>query len=178
MNISLKALIPLAVFAALCIALAIGLTKDPSELQSMMIDKPFPEFSLPNLHGEGLLGNEVLEGNVTLVNVFGTWCAPCAIEHPVLMKIEQTKAVTLLGVNWMDTRENGRDWLKKHGNPYTYTLSDKHSSLVQALGVAKAPESFLVDKTGRIRYKHTGVITLKAWREVIEPLTQKLEAET
>lgn len=178
MKFSLKGLLPLFIFLALGVALAIGLTKDPSKLPSELIDRPFPSFSLSLLADEAvILDNEYMKGRVTLVNVFGSWCVACVQEHPMLMKLAAKKEVVILGVNWRDTREDAAQWLKRYGDPYSEIVFDGDSALAIDLGVTGAPESFLIDKRGQIRYKYVGPITQEAWRNDLGPLARALRAE-
>lgn len=173
-----KGLIPLVLFVALAIALAVGLTKDPSKLNSVLIDTPLPAFELTNLYDEEeVITNDQIAGKVVLVNVFGSWCVACIQEHPMLVKISKKKQVLMLGVDWRDTREKGKAWLERYGNPYDLTVFDGDSLFAIDLGITGAPESFLVDKQGRIRYKHVGIITDKVWKDILAPIVKTLEAE-
>jgi len=173
-----KGLIPLLLFSVMGIFLAIGLTKDPSKLPSQLINEPFPEFSLPDLFDPDVqIDQTYLKGQVTLVNVFGSWCVACDLEHPTLRKLEATGEITMLGINWRDTTEKGRRWLERGGNPYDRVVFDADSILAISLGVTGAPESFLVDKNGQIRYKYVGPISDKIWRDEIKPVALILEQE-
>jgi cytochrome c biogenesis protein CcmG/thiol:disulfide interchange protein DsbE len=179
MKFSLKGLIPLLIFFGLGIALAISLTKDPRKLPSQLIDRPFPEFLLPDLNApEKLIGNEFLHGRVSLVNVFGSWCVACDAEHPMLMHMAQNEDVFIIGVDWRDTVAKANRWLAQRGNPYAQIVFDADSKLAIDLGVTGAPESFLVDKKGQIRYKHVGPITPEVWEDILKPLMANLEAES
>jgi cytochrome c biogenesis protein CcmG/thiol:disulfide interchange protein DsbE len=173
-----KGLIPLVLFVALAIALAIGLTKDPSKLNSVMIDQPLPAFELTDLYDENsVISNEEIAGKVVLINVFGSWCVACVQEHPMLVEISQRDEVFILGVDWRDTRVKGKAWLEHYGNPYDLTVFDAESLFAIDLGITGAPESFLVDKSGRIRYKHVGIITGKVWKDILAPMVKTLETE-
>lgn len=178
MKFTLKGLFPLIVFFALCLAFAYGLTKDPRKLPSQLIDRAFPQFSLPDLMDETqILDKSYLQEQVTLVNIFGSWCVACDQEHPMLMKLSRNKEIAMLGVDWRDTREDGLRWLARGGNPYTRVIFDAESKLAIDLGVTGAPESFLVDKKGQIRYKYIGPITEQVWQKTLKPLVLNLEAE-
>lgn len=178
MRMSVKGLIPLVVFLALGVVFAIGLTKDPRELPSQMIDRPFPEFSLPDLFDADVtIDHSYFHGQVTLVNVFGSWCVACDQEHPMLMKLAGQNEIPMLGVDWRDTVEKGRRWLARRGNPYTRVIFDADSMLAIDLGVTGAPESFIVDKKGQIRYKYIGPITDKVWQDELKPFVLMLEME-
>ena len=179
MKLTLKGLIPLIIFALLGMVLAIGLTKDPRKLPSAMIDRPFPAFSLPDLMDmETNIDQTYFHNQVTLVNVFGSWCVACDQEHPTLMRMAQENVLPILGVDWRDSVDQGRRWLERRGNPYRDIVFDADSLLAIDLGVTGAPESFLVDKKGQIRYKYVGPITPKLWKAELKPLVLSLQAES
>jgi len=173
----LKSLIPLAIFAGLAIFFAIGLTRDPTQLPSELIDRPLPEFEMTTLSGEAVTQDKLL-GEPSLLNVFGSWCVACLIEHPLFMELTEDPDFKLVGVNWRDTRENANRWLIRHGDPYDLILFDPESRLAIDLGVTGAPETFVLDAKGRIRYKHTGPISADDWANTLRPLIQSLRAET
>jgi cytochrome c biogenesis protein CcmG/thiol:disulfide interchange protein DsbE len=174
----MRALLPLGLFLLIGIAFAIGLTKDPRRMSSELINRPFPEFSLPELYDEdAILTEDIVKGQVSLVNVFGSWCVACNVEHPTLMDIAKRREVTLIGMDWRDERPKAKKWLAERGNPYDKIIFDNESTLAITLGVTGAPESFITDRTGQIRYKHVGVITPEIWRDTLKPIIQKLEAE-
>lgn len=170
---------PLVIFAVLVAAFGYGLTRDdPRILDSVMIDKPMPEFSLPNLYEpDRTLSEAMFKSQVSLVNVFGSWCVACVQEHKMLMDIQQSGAVPIIGVDWRDTREAAQRWLKRYGDPYDSVIFDEDSLLAIDLGITGAPESFIVGKDGRIRYKHVGIITREVWSKEIRPLVQALQSE-
>ena len=174
----MRALLPLGVFLLIGVAFAIGLTKDPKRMESKLIDKPFPEFSLTALYDETeILTEEMLQGEVSLINVFGSWCVACNVEHPVLKDIARRQEVNLIGMDWRDTRPNAKRWLAERGDPYSKIIFDNESVLAIKLGVTGAPESFLTDKAGNIRYKHVGIITPEIWRDTLLPIVETLRAE-
>jgi len=174
----IRALAPLAIFLLIGLAFAIGLTKDPQNLPSELIDQPFPEFALTELYDEDkILTQDIVKGQVSLINVFGSWCVACNVEHPVLMTIAQRKEAKLIGIDWRDDRDKGKAWLAKRGNPYDAIIFDDESLLAIKLGITGAPETFITDKLGHIRYKHVGVITPEIWLQTIKPLIRKLEAQ-
>ena len=174
----MRALLPLGLFLLIGMAFAIGLTKDPRRMSSELINQPFPSFSLTELYDETeTLTEDIVKGQVSLINVFGSWCVACNVEHPVLMDIAKRKEVALIGMDWRDERPKAMRWLAERGNPYEKTIYDNESVLAIKLGVTGAPESFITDKTGQIRYKHVGVITPKIWRETLLPIIKTLEAE-
>ena len=174
----MRALLPLGIFLLIGVAFAIGLTKDPKRMESKLIDKPFPEFSLTALYDETeILTEEMLQGQVSLINVFGSWCVACNVEHPVLKDIARRQEVNLIGMDWRDTRPNAKRWLAERGDPYSKIIFDNESVLAIKLGVTGAPESFLTDKAGNIRYKHVGIITPEIWRDTLLPIVETLRAE-
>lgn len=174
----LSRFLPIGIFAVIAIFLAIGLTRDPSIIPTEMIDREMPAFDLPELRQEGVQLTEAdLKGDVTLLNVFGSWCAACLQEHPTFMSLTRDKTVRLVGVNWRDARQDALDWLARHGDPYDAIIFDEQSDLAIEIGVTGAPETFVLDKTGRIRFKHIGPITPDVWRDTITPVIEAIEAE-
>ncbi|MEP3654767.1 MAG: DsbE family thiol:disulfide interchange protein [Litorimonas sp.] len=170
-----RGLIPLFGFFLLLGALAFGLTRDPRILPSELIEKPFPEFSLETLEGNQMIDPSILQGKVSLVNVFGSWCVACTVEHPQLMAQRNNPNLQLIGIDWRDTREAANRWLVRNGNPYDVVVFDPHSKLIVELGVTGAPETFIVDRTGKIRYKHVGIISPEDWTETLKPLVESLQ---
>jgi cytochrome c biogenesis protein CcmG/thiol:disulfide interchange protein DsbE len=170
--------LPIVFFAALIGMFAFGLTRDPKLLPSELLDRPFPAFDLAILEDEKAQVDEtILEGKVSLVNVFGSWCVACVVEHPMLMTISETSSVNLVGINWRDTRPAAKQWLARYQNPYDLVVFDGESRLAIELGVTGAPETFVTDANGRIRYKHVGPITEDDWTQTLEPLVQVLREE-
>lgn len=171
-------LVPVALFFVLVVFLAIGLTRDPSVIPTEMIDREMPEFELPELREDGILVTEDdLVGEIALVNVFGSWCVACLQEHPTLMHLARDDTVTIVGVNWRDERDDALAWLDKHGDPYDTIVFDAESDLVIEIGVTGAPETFVLDPTGRIRYKQIGPITEDVWTDTILPVINAIEQE-
>ncbi|MFC5696421.1 DsbE family thiol:disulfide interchange protein [Pseudomonas sp. GCM10022186] len=165
--------LPLLGFLAIAVFLYRGLFLDPAELPSALIGKPFPAFSLPDVSGERSLTEADLKGKPALVNVWGTWCVSCRVEHPVLNKLAQM-GVTIHGVNYKDDNAAALKWLKEFHNPYQLDIRDEQGTLGVDLGVYGAPETFLIDKDGIIRHKFVGVIDETVWREQLAPLYQAL----
>jgi cytochrome c biogenesis protein CcmG/thiol:disulfide interchange protein DsbE len=170
-------LLPLGVFVVLAIYFAVGLTKDPRLLPSVLIDTPVPDdLDLAPIRGRdrGLKAAD-LKGDVTLVNIFGSWCVACRVEHPFLMQLARRKLVPIHGIDWKEeTPDAGPAWLAKFGDPYTLIGDDPNSRAAIAFGVTGAPESFIVDRQGVIRYKHIGPISPEAWEKTLWPLIQEL----
>jgi cytochrome c biogenesis protein CcmG/thiol:disulfide interchange protein DsbE len=169
-------LAPLVLFLAMAALLYRGLYLDPSELPSALIGKPFPAFSLPAVQdGKPLTRNDLL-GKPALVNVWGTWCVACRVEHPVLTKLAG-QGVVIYGVNYKDVNADAVKWLSEFHDPYQLNINDEAGSLGLNLGVYGAPETFLIDARGVIRYKHVGVIDQTVWREKLAGQYQALIEE-
>ncbi len=170
--------LPVTLFAAIASAFLLGLGRDPSVLPSALIDQPMPAFSLaPVREGDSQFVRENLSGKVALVNVFASWCGPCRSEHPTLLALKREGRVPIYGVNWKETPAECRAYLAQDGDPFTAIGSDEHGRFALDLGVTGAPETFIVDRHGRIRYKQVGPITPDVWRNTIGPIVAQLENE-
>ncbi|UVM23452.1 DsbE family thiol:disulfide interchange protein [Pseudomonas wadenswilerensis] len=167
--------LPLAVFLLVAVFLYRGLFLDPSELPSAMIGKPFPAFALASVDGKPLTEADLL-GKPALVNVWATWCPSCKIEHPYLNKLAE-QGVVIHGVNYKDDNAAALKWLAEFHNPYQLDIRDEQGSLGLDLGVYGAPETFLIDAKGIIRYKHVGVVDATVWREQLATQYQSLVDE-
>jgi cytochrome c biogenesis protein CcmG/thiol:disulfide interchange protein DsbE len=167
-------LIPVIVFAAVGIGLAVGLTRDPSTLPSVLIDRPVPTFELPALEGraDGLT-SEDLKGQVSLVNVFASWCVPCRVEHPVLMKLAES-GVAIYGINYKDPPDQAAAWLAELGDPFEKIGADRNGRVGIEWGVYGVPETFVVDAEGRIRYRHVGPIQARDLEQTLLPKLAEL----
>lgn len=166
--------LPFLVFAAIAVAMAFGLQRDPKLIPSLLINQPMPELSLPALEADQprfettkLIGTKPL-----LVNVFGSWCPSCRYEHSFLMRIANDKRITLVGIDWKDTAENAKKYLDDFGNPFAQIGFDDTSRAIIDLGVTGAPETFLVDTKGIVRLRLTGPLTEEIWKAQVEPLLQ------
>ena len=181
MNKRLFFIAPLLLFLVLAGYFAVGLTKDPRKMPNMLAGKPVPEFTLPALLGRDDKGfkNTDLLGDVTLVNIFGSWCVACRIEHPFLMQLKAKNLVPVHGIDWREEDpQAGPLWLKKFGDPYTLVGDDPKSKAAISFGVTGAPETFLVDKKGVIRYKYVGPLNEQVWRDTLQPLIELLRKES
>ncbi len=168
---------PLLVFVAIAAYFAVGLTRDPSRIPTALLDKPVPEFSLPAIQGvEKGLSTVDLKGEVSLVNVFASWCVGCRIEHPVLMELAAEGDIPIYGVNWKDKPGDGAAWLNQWGDPYNSVGDDADGRVAIEFGVTGAPETFVIDAEGRIRYKQVGPITPQTWEEDIKPIIEELKS--
>lgn len=168
-------LVPLLAFIALVVVLGIGLTLDPRMIPSPLIGKPIPEFSLPPVKGRILgLASADLKGEVSLVNVFASWCVSCREEHPVFMDLRKRGVLPIHGLNYKDKPDDAARWLDELGDPYTRTGADLDGRVAIDWGVYGVPETFLVDREGRIAYKHIGPVTPQVMSEKLMPLIEKL----
>jgi cytochrome c biogenesis protein CcmG/thiol:disulfide interchange protein DsbE len=172
------ALVPIGLFAGLLMAFYVALHHDPSAIPSVLIDKPLPAFQLPGVEAgvEGLSSAD-FRGQPALLNVFGSWCSSCVAEHPMLMEL-QRRGVVIYGIDWRDEAINGAKWLDQNGNPYARVGNDRSGRTGIDLGVTGAPETFIVDAKGRVRYKVIGPIDPDTWNNTVEPLMRKLRAES
>lgn len=172
-------ILPLGILAVLTVWFSLGLMRDPQFLPSVLINTPVPEFDLPAIEGQDKgFSNADIKGQVSLVNVFGSWCVACREEHPFLMQLKRDNVVPIYGINWREeNRRDGPRWLKRFGDPYTLIGDDPKSLGAIAFGVTGAPETFIVDKKGVIRYKHQGPITPQNWSRILFPIVEKVRAE-
>ena len=171
-----KLFLPLALFLALAVLLARGLQLDPKALPSALIDRPLPEFSLPVLGKDKVLSRADVTGEGALFNVWATWCASCRVEHPYLGQLAR-EGVVIYGINYKDEDTAAIKWLDQLGDPYRLSLVDAEGSLGLDLGVYGAPETYLVDSDGVIRYRHVGVVDERVWTEILEPIVRELRGE-
>lgn len=169
---------PLVGFAALSMAFVMGMSQSGEEARVGYLDRPLPVFDQPPMTGrsEGFTSAD-LDGQVSLVNFFASWCSVCRVEHPVLLDLAATQDVPLYGLNWKDARGAGKLYLTRSGDPYTATADDSAGMLGDALGVTGVPETYVVDTKGRLRYRHIGPITPEIWEDTIQPLIAQLEEE-
>lgn len=168
--------LPLVLFVALVVILAIGLKIDPRKVPSPLIDKPAPEMALPQLKApQNILRKSDLAGRVILLNVWASWCSGCRIEHPLLIQLARTNTVEIIGLNYKDERQAALGWLREFGDPYKVVGFDDKGRVGLDLGVYGVPETFVIDAKGIIRYKHIGPLTPEALRETILPLIQRLQ---
>ncbi len=174
----LKYVIPLLLFIVMAVFLALGLKLDPREIPSPLIDKPAPEFSLPVLgNPDRTLSKVDMAGKVWLLNVWASWCFSCREEHPVLNQLAQRHVVPIVGLNYKDEPGAARQWLGQLGNPYNVSIMDQEGRTGIDYGVYGVPETFVIDKQGMIRYKHTGPVSSKDVQEIFLPLIARLQSE-
>ena len=182
----LIAAIPVAAFGVLAVVFAIALSGgDPSRVPSALIGKNVPEFKLaaiPDLSDggkaiPGLSTADLSAGEVSVVNIWASWCGPCRLEHPYLMQLAEMGNVRMAGINYKDAPENARRFLGLHGNPYNIVGADTIGRTAVDWGVYGVPETFIIDGTGRIRYKHVGPISEKDLNEAILPAIEAARSQ-
>ena len=186
---------PLIGFVVLVVLLAVGLKLNPSDVPSPLIGKPAPAFSLARVDApEQSFSPQDMQGKVWLLNVWSTWCVSCRQEHPVLVEMAKNKAIALVGLNYKEVRgdvdvdadkitpdaeralalQRSNAWLQQHGNPYSLSVLDLDGRVGIDYGVYGVPETYVIDKTGVIRYKQTGPITPDVFSGKILPLVAEL----
>jgi cytochrome c biogenesis protein CcmG/thiol:disulfide interchange protein DsbE len=172
---ALRFILPLAIFLVIAFFLWRGLGLNPREVPSPLIGKSVPAFSVPVLGDPAkTLSSAELRGQVYLLNVWGSWCVSCRDEHPVLVEFAKRGSIPLYGLNWKDKREDAIAWLERFGDPYVVSGVDRDGRVAIDFGVYGAPETYLVDREGIIRFKQTGPLTWKVIEERIVPLAAKL----
>ena len=165
----------LGLFAGIVVVLAVGLTLNPRELPSPLLGKPVPRFELPPVRGRTLgLSSADLKGDVSLVNVFASWCVACKDEHPLLLEMKRQGVVPIHGLNYKDRRPDAMQWLQRHGNPYDASLFDEQGRVGIDFGVYGVPETFVIDRDSIVRLKHVGPLTREVLRQRVEPLLEDL----
>ncbi len=190
-----KFLVPLLLFFGLAGFLAFGLTLNPREVPSPLIDKPAPDFRLARLdQPEQVFSLKDMQGQVWLLNVWASWCVACRQEHPLLVRMAEQNIVPVVGLNYKEVRGDGainargmaleaetgmvieraRRWLSDHGNPYVLSVLDIDGRVGIDYGVYGVPETFLIDREGHIRYKHIGPITPEVLKDVLMPKIEEL----
>ncbi len=172
----LRLFLPLGLFLVLGGFLLVGLRLDPQALPSALIDKPLPFFSLPALGEDRVVDQATVTGEVALFNVWATWCASCRVEHPFLTRLADA-GVAIYGINYKDEDTQALGWLDELGDPYRLSIVDAEGSLGLDLGVYGAPETYVVDAAGVIRYRHVGVVDERVWAEILKPIVDELQRE-
>ena len=185
---------PLIGFIVLVVLLAVGLNLDPREVPSPLVGKPAPAFSLSKLGSDEKFSPQDMQGKVWLLNVWSTWCVSCRQEHPMLVQMAKSQTVTLIGLNYKEVRgdasfdmskinaeaektmatQRASAWLQRHGNPYALSALDLDGRVGIDYGVYGVPETYVIDKAGVIRLKHTGPITPEVFSSKLLPLVKEL----
>lgn len=168
-------LLPLSIFIVLVGFLYVGLGLNPREVPSPLIDKPAPAFRVAQLHAaDQTISPADLKGRVWLLNVWASWCVSCRQEHPLLVELAKRNIVPIIGLNYKDGRSEGLGWLQEWGNPYHLSAFDADGRIGIDYGVYGVPETFVIDKSGVIRYKHIGPLTATALETKIIPKIREL----
>jgi cytochrome c biogenesis protein CcmG/thiol:disulfide interchange protein DsbE len=171
----LKFLVPLAIFVVLAGFLFKGLFLNPREVPSPFINKPAPAFTLSQLaQPEQTFAPQQMQGQVWLLNVWASWCVACRQEHPLLVELAKRKAVPIVGLNYKDKPDEAKGWLAKWGDPYDLSVKDMDGRVGIEYGVYGVPETFLIDKSGVIRFKQIGPITEEVWTKKMLPMIEEL----
>ncbi|HTF98799.1 MAG TPA: DsbE family thiol:disulfide interchange protein [Cellvibrio sp.] len=172
--------VPLMIFAILAILFWRGLSLDPAEMPSALLNKPVPEFELTvvsaaeNPAGLVKANQEMIKGKASLLNVWATWCLPCKQEHPFL-NILKAEGIPIYGINYKDNVDDAQRWLSELHNPYVFTVLDDDGRLALNLGVFGYPETYVIDKQGVIRYKHIGIVNSENWNSTLKPIFDSLK---
>jgi cytochrome c biogenesis protein CcmG/thiol:disulfide interchange protein DsbE len=168
-------ILPILLFLVISVFLWRGLSLDPSHLPSVQIGKALPAFTLPELKNPSLVfKSSQLRGQVVLLNVWASWCAACMEEQVFLMQLAR-EGIPIYGLNYKDNTSEALEWLRQWGNPYKRIVSDTEGTVAIDLGVYGAPETFIIDKKGIIRYRYAGVMSQKVWLKEMLPLIKQLE---
>lgn len=171
-------LVPGIVFVGLALAFGVSLHRNPNEVPSALIGKAVPEFSLAPVKGRTLgLSSPDLRGDVSLVNVFASWCVACREEHPLLLRMKEQGTVPIHGLNYKDKPDDAARWLDTRGDPYTRTGADLDGRVAIDWGVYGVPETYLIDRQGRIVFKQIGPITPEILEKTLLPMMAKLRTE-
>jgi cytochrome c biogenesis protein CcmG/thiol:disulfide interchange protein DsbE len=174
----LRYLVPITAFLALALTLGWALNRDPATIPSALIGQPVPQFTLPPVTGRTLgLSSADLIGEVSLVNVFASWCVACRSEHPLLLQMKIEGVLPIHGLNYKDSPDDAAKWLDTLGDPYTRTGADLSGRVAIDWGVYGVPETFVIAKDGHIAHKHIGPLTSQALTETILPLVRKLRPQ-
>ncbi len=171
-----KRILPVVVFMALCVLLFVGLRMADQKdiIPSPLIGRPAPAFVLPTLDGDRQLRRNDLLGQPYLLNVWASWCPGCRVEHEQITAIAASGLVPVIGLNYKDAEADARRWLDQFGNPYRQILVDADGKVGIDFGVYGAPETFLVDADGIIRFKQVGILDQRTWETQLRPLLQSL----
>ncbi len=171
-------IIPIVLFLLLSIFLWRGLSLDPRHLPSVQLGKALPVFTLPQLQEpNSTFSSSQLRNQVVLLNVWASWCTACVDEQVFMMQLAR-EGVSIYGLNYKDKADDALQWLAQWGNPYKVIVQDREGKAAIDLGVYGAPETFVIDKKGIIRYRHVGIMNQEAWTQDILPLMKKLEQES
>lgn len=168
--------LPLAIFLGLAVMLGLGLQRDPRALPSALLEQPAPAIALPLLEDpRQRLELQSMRGQVWLLNVWASWCAPCRQELPVLAELSQRDRIPVYGLNYKDQPDKARALLRVAGNPYRASAVDADGRVGMDFGIQGVPETFVIDGQGRVRFRHTGPVTAEIWRDQLLPVIRKVQ---
>ena len=168
---------PLLIAFGLGAILYTAIGKDPTRLETARLNEPIPDFHLNSLQDQNRkLTVANLKGHVILLNVWATWCPTCRAEHEYLVHLAK-QGVTIAGINYKDDRADALKWLSTLGNPYEFNVYDPQGTLGFDLGVYGAPETYVIDSKGFVRYRRVGVVTDTVWKKTLLPLMNKIKLE-
>ncbi len=171
-----KFFIPITVFVVIGGFLLVGLSLNPREVPSPLIDRPAPSFSLAQLHAPAqTLGVADMKGQVWLLHMWASWCVTCRSEHPILVEFARRNIVPIVGLNYKDKPEEAKAWLAQLGDPYSMSVMDRDGRVGIDFGVYGVPETFVIDKNGLIRYKQIGPVMAVSLEHTIVPLLRELQ---
>ena len=174
----MRYLIPLFAFLVLAAFLLVGLTLNPRQVPSPLIDKPAPKFQLNQLQEpDKIMSSDDNLGKVWMLNVWASWCVACRDEHPLLVQLARTGIVPIYGLNYKDERNTAMPWLKRYGDPYTISIMDSDGKVGIDYGVYGVPETYVIDKKGIIRHKQIGPVTVDSLEKTIIPLIKELQQQ-
>jgi len=172
----MRYLMPLAIFMVLAVFLLVGLTLNPRQVPSPLIDKPAPKFQLNQLHEpEKIMSSDDNIGKVWMLNVWASWCVACRDEHPLLVQLANSGIIPIYGLNYKDERNTALQWLKRYGDPYAISIVDIDGKVGIDYGVYGVPETYVIDKKGIIRHKQIGPVTVDSLEKTILPLIKELQ---
>ena len=173
----MKKILPLLVFLVVGVFLFLSLNSDPNKLPSPLVGKKFPIIEGTDFYSnETVKLNDLMDNNLALVNVWASWCVTCRKEHQVIMNIAKNTNLKLIGINYKDTKSDGKEYLKVMGNPFDEIVFDPNGEIGMELGVYATPETFLISREGLIIHKHIGEITKEIWNENFLPLINVTES--
>ncbi len=173
----IKFFIPVIAFLVLGVTMWRGLYLNKSDLPSVLLDKPLPEFQLEEVYSRQAMNNQNLPNEVFLLNVWGSYCLPCLVEHPTLTRLSEENVIPIVGINYKDQQSSALQWLEDNGDPFDFSIMDSDGRFGIDLGVYGAPETYLVDRNGIIRYRHVSVINEQAWQEIFVPRIAELKRQ-
>lgn len=173
----MRFVIPLAVFLGLAVMFGLGLQRDPRALESALLQQPVPVFDLPVLGGADheRIGPQQLQGQVWVLNVWASWCAPCRQELPILAQMARKDQVSVYGLNYKDEPAKAQSLLRVAGNPYVASAVDQTGRVGMDFGIQAVPETFVIDKQGLVRYRHLGPVTAEVWAEKLLPVVRAVQ---